>query len=185
MDWLQTQTKALMDHLGPERFAPPGTDPFGLVLLSMPAHAIHRVAAAVQAMRSTSPDAGGAPLVDHPLPLVVRHGLTLHDALLGQFELTVCDAVSVFLSDDVLATAPPDYLASLYADLLKSPEFQNVPFRIKSLPSDGRSREYLEYFLGRPFTLMPLMPLDLTVMRKKAKVMAYHASQIGAWVVLS
>ena len=67
------------------------------------------------------------------LPAPVKKGLSHPDAQTAQFELMSCDAVSVFVADEVVAQAPADYLADLYARLLKSEEFELVTVRIDSV----------------------------------------------------
>ena len=56
----------------------------------------------------------------------LKHGLTEADALLDQFELICCDALSVFISDDVIKNGTSEYLIDLCNNLLCSDEFSET-----------------------------------------------------------
>ena len=115
-----------------------------------------------------------------PVPVSVRGQLSYANAL-GQFELIACDAVSVILMDEVVNTAPADYLAGLYADLCESPEFRSVSLRIESIPADKRGRDFLVRFTG---AASPELPLELRVMTKKARIMEHWGTKIGGKVTI-
>ena len=177
--WLDTETRAILDPAPPERIAPPDTAAFTLVLLSVPAGTPDRLVGALQ--RILGGDCQTAyQLLARPLPAAVRAHLSYADALLGQFELIACDAISVFLIDQVVENAPADYLTGLYADLRESPEFRTVSVRIESMPDDEQGRDYLGRFTG---AASPELPLELRIMAKKARIMEHWASKIGGKVV--
>jgi len=173
--WLDPQTKAMLEASPPEKLAPPDTAGFTLVLLAVCAGDTSRLVRAVAQIVSGS--AGRAlRMLARPLPLPLNKGLSHADALLGQFELVACDCVSVFLADEVAAGARPRYLAALYARLRASPEFEPLGVRIDSIPSDRRGEDYLDKFLGGERCALPV---ELRVMRKKARIMKHWAEKIG------
>ena len=108
MDWLDTETKALLQHSPPKN-------------LRLPIRRPSRHLAGNRGARSQRPCEGGATgskaledeagrLLSGRLPVCVKKGLSYTDGQIGQFELICCDAVSVIIADEVLANAPPDYL---------------------------------------------------------------------------
>jgi hypothetical protein len=178
--WLDTETKAILQPSPPAKLAPPDTATFTLVLLGVPQGKPDRVVSALERIL------GGArekalQLLARPVPASVKGRLSYPDALLGQFELIACDAVSVFLMDEVVSTAPADYLAGLYAELCESPEFKSVSVRIESMPADERGRDFLDRFTG---AASPELPLELRVMGKKARIMTHWGAKIGGKVAV-
>jgi hypothetical protein len=178
--WLDTETRALLHRSPPDKLAPPDTATFALVLLSSSGSDVARLYTAVWRVRRVSEEGVWAVLL-RPRPTTLQTGLSLEDSLLGQFELISCDAVSVFLADDVLAGAPAGYLEDLYARLLRSSEFETVPIRIEEIPPTAQGLEFLERFLGQDG---PRPPSVLRVMRKKARIMEHWANKIGGRLVV-
>ena len=86
MDWLDTETKALLQRSPPEKLVPPDTATFALVLLAVRGHDRHVLANAVQRATQVSADEARR-IVSHRLPLPVKQGLTYLDAQIAQFEL--------------------------------------------------------------------------------------------------
>ena len=125
MDWLDTETKALLQRLPPEKLAPPDTATFTLVLLAVAGLNRHALLSAVQRAARVSPEEAEH-MLSRRLPISVKKGLSYPDAQIAQFELICCDAVSLFLADEVVAEASADYLTGLYAKLRKSDEFELV-----------------------------------------------------------
>lgn len=117
MTWLDTETKAMLQPSPPEKQAPPDTATFGLVLLALQNEGGPGLAETVERIRQC-PREEAARILAQPLPVVLKRGLSLEDALIGQFELIACDAVSVFLADDVLEEAS----RSLASGFFISPE---------------------------------------------------------------
>jgi hypothetical protein len=179
--WLDTETKAILQRSPPKKLAPPDTGTFALVLLAVSGGITARLTEAVERILRSSPREAAQRVLSLPVPSLVAGGLSYEDALLGQFELISCDAVSVFLAGEVVTNAPKNYLVELFAHLRHSPEFQPVELRIESLPSDTRRSEFLDRFVGAG--LHPL-PLRITAMRKKARIMEHWAAKIGGRVVL-
>ncbi len=178
--WLDTETKAILHRSPPAKRAPSDTTAFALVLLAAPRGNTERLAAAVERIRGGTRD-DALRVLRRRLPTPVKRSLSYEDALLGQFDLIACDAVSVFLSDDVVRCGSKSYLAELFADLCESPEFRTVTIRIESMPGDAQGRDFLDRFTG---AAAPELPLELPVMRKKARIMDHWAAKIGGRVVL-
>ena len=86
-EWLDTQTKMQLAADPPDKLAPPTVGGFSLVLLNRGPNR-QRVEGVLRT------------LVDDPTsivtkcPCIVRRGLSLADALLGQFELICADSIS-------------------------------------------------------------------------------------------
>ena len=173
--WLDTETRALLQKLPPKKLARPDTAAYSLVLLSIYHHNIEREIRAVQRILQTS-QAAARRLLGQPFPVRITEGLTHNDALLGQFELISCDCVSVFIEDDVVNEASPNYLVTLYRQLLSSDEFQEVAVRIVSLPENNQGDKFVDQFIGGEHTNYPG---DLRTLRKKARIMEHWAAKIG------
>jgi hypothetical protein len=178
--WLDTETKAILRPSPPEKIAPPITATFALVLLAIRGDA-SRLCQAVERIRGRSRE-DARRVVAHSLPVVVQRGLAQEDALLGQFELICCDDVSVFVADEVVAGASAGYMADLYATLLNSVEFATVDVRLESVPAGESGQQFIERFLG-PVSLQ--LPAELTMMRKKARIMEHWARKIGGRLAVS
>ena len=176
--WLDTETKALLQRLPPEKLAPPDTGIFTLVLLAFQRKSLERLVAAVERVREAA-RGEAIKVLALPLPTPIKRGLSHEDALLGQFDLIACDAVSVFLADEVVSDAPASYLTKLYADVRESLEFELVSVRIESVPSDTKGRNFLDRFIG---VATPQLPRELTAMKKKARIMEHWAAKIGGRV---
>ncbi len=178
--WLDTETRALLQRTPPDKLAPPDTATFALVLLAVQRERLERLVKAVERVRGATRDEA-LNVLALPLPTPIKRQLSYEDALLGQFELIACDAVSVFVADEVVSDAPESYLAELYAAVRHSPEFEPVSLRIESLPVNAKGREFLDRFVG---TAAPQFPLELTAMKKKARIMEHWAAKIGGRVVV-
>ena len=118
------------------------------------------------------------------LPTPVTTGLSYGDAVLGQFELIACDAISVIIGDDVLRRASQQYLDDLYGQLLNSPEFDKVPLRIETIPRTDQGDDFIDQFLSDEDDGI-WRSQELIVLRKKARIMEHWARRIGGQVTLS
>jgi hypothetical protein len=180
MDWLDTETKALLQKLPPEKLAPPDTVAFTLVMLAVRGQNRHGLVRAVRQAAQVSAEEAER-ILTRGLPLSVKTGLSYADAQIAQFELICCDAVSVIIVDDVVAGAPADYLRELYADLQNIDEFELVPVRINYIPDDPGGKAFCDRFLdGR----RPNLPAVVELMRKKARIMEHWARKIGGSVTM-
>jgi hypothetical protein len=178
--WLDTETRAILQGAPPEKLAPPDAVGFTLVLLSK-TNDQERLRQALAKAGCTNPAASEV-ILTSPCPQVVAVGMTAEDAMLGQFELACCDSAAVFIRDEVVAGNDQPYLSDVYAKLSSSSEFQPVGIDIHSVPNDDQGRRYLQQFLGvHEFFLEWIgLPLHQTVMKKKARMMRHWGEKIGA-----
>ena len=181
--WLDTETKELLQHVPPERLAPPEPKSFALVALNTGADRPRLVRAVQRIRRCTQHEAER--ILDLPLPRTVATGLSYEDASIGQFELVCCDCVSVLLHDEIAQGGDPDYLRQLYAQVRQSSEFEEVGVEIRSVPSTPEGERFLEQFLGRSGAHRPAFPLRERMMRKKARIMLHWARKTGADVAMA
>ena len=178
--WLDTETKAALQQVPPQKLAPATVQTFSVVVLSGDARHDHgrHVRAFDRILRTSLSDAEFQ--TRRTPPFVVKHGLTPSDAMLAQFELVCCDVVSVFVSDEVASNAEPSYLAELYGSLIRADEFKKVTVRVVSIPAHPAGRAFVEQFIGRD---VPTLPCYLLAMRKKARIMSHWGQKIGAQVL--
>ena len=177
--WLDTETKALLQRTPPNKLAPPGTTGFTLVMLSVYGDDNSRVVRAIKRIERTSSEFSSRRPLTRGLPFAVTSGLSLADALLGQFELISSDAISVFLDDEVFNEATQRYLNELYAQLIQSPEFEVVRLRIEFIPATNRGEDFIEQFVGSDDSWRSHV---LKLPRKKARIMEHWAKKIGGRV---
>ncbi len=176
--WLTTETRALLEKEHPEKFAPPATYAFTLVLVDWPPTADWRVLNVIS--RACGLSKGEVTnLASQPLPIELKHGMCYADAAIGQFELLACDALSFIIPDRVAENPPPGYLAELYKRLAARSDFELVEVRITSLPAGPKASDFLELFLGNPATDSAI---PRKVMRRKAWLMKLLAERIGGEV---
>ena len=179
--WLDTETKAILQGAPPPKQAPPLAAPFTLVLLTKgqnrerTVRAVNRIVPVAVELPET--------ILEGPCPLVIRTGLAHDDALLGQFELISCDAISVFLRDEVVGEGDPAYLEDLYVTIRWGREFGEESIRVVSVPNDPRGDRFLDQFVGPPGVVRQDLQsgegLDLRIPRRKAKLMRHWARKIG------
>ncbi|MBN1909765.1 MAG: hypothetical protein JW818_08500 [Pirellulales bacterium] len=179
-DWLDTQTKAILQGGPPLKEAPAGVAAYSLVLLTKPPQLEWFRQAIARVLHNTPESWDDA--IRRPCPNVLDSALVLEDAMLGQFELICSGAVSVFLRDEVVIGATGSYLDDLYADLLQSPEFAEVMVSVVSLPPGDPGQRFVEQFLGPD---PPSLPTSLRMPRKKARIMEHWATKIGGDVDVS
>ena len=172
--WLDTETKAMLQRLPPSKQAPADTLAFTLVLLSTSECNRNRLLRAAQRIHAGFADRD-LPATGARAPFLLRDGLTHADALLAQFELISCDAVSVFIADSVFANAENEYLTELYNCLLASDEFRPTTITIGSLPNSNRADEFVDQFIGYQIEV----PSTITAAYKKARIMNHWANKIG------
>ncbi len=182
-DWLDTETKAILQGVPPDKLAPPDTVGFTLVLLR---ESDSRKRLEEGLAKAGCCDSRASVAVVRECPQVLAAGLTLEDALLGQFELACCDSIAVLLRDAVVAANDRAYLLEVYSDLLNAEEFQPMGIEIRSVPNDHRGRRFLDQFVGSEEIGGQAIrfPVRLKVMRKKARLMGHWGKKIGADVRL-
>jgi hypothetical protein len=185
LEWLDTETKAMLQQAPPEKLAPADTGMFTLVLLQKgnDASRLVRALARILGVSPRQPEV----LAARTCPLSIVSSLSLADALLGQFELVCCDSISVFLRDDIVSSGDRHYLNQLYRQFPESPEFKNVAVKVISLPDTVLAQHFVDQFLGEPNgVVIAGAPSHCeSMMRKKARIMAHWAQKIGAEVVIA
>ena len=177
-EWLDTETKAILEGAGKAELAPPDTQSFTLVLLSKSSDQDRLRQALAKA--GCSDPATLRRLLASPCPCAAAAGLTLEEAMFGQFELACCDRAAVFLRDDVVAENDLQYLSRLYDDLALSEEFRPAEIEIHFVPRDEHGARYVRQFLGvdERFLERVGLPLQRTVMEKKARMMWHWGKKI-------
>jgi hypothetical protein len=186
-EWLDTETKAMLQQAPPEKLAPPDTGMFTLVLLQK-GNDLTRIVQALTRIPGLSREKAEH-LAKWACPLRVAGNLSFGDAMLGQFELVCCDSIAVFLRDEVVASAERQYLAELYQQFLASPEFERVTVTVASLSDAELGERFVDQFLGGMAHVSCCPPrgccYEGKAMRKKARIMAHWAEKIGAEVVIA
>jgi len=180
--WLDTETKAMLHPAPPDRPAALDMAGFTLVLLTKGLEP-DRLARALRRIWR-DPERSAAPVLLGACPIVLRSGLALDEAIVGQFELICCDSIAVFLQDGVAAGEDTRYLRELYSQLRRSPEFQPVFITIRFVPDTDAGRRFCDQFLsdamGKNVRYGSEFAMRDRAFRKKARMMAHWASEIGA-----
>ncbi len=128
MNWLDTQTKELLQKVGDDKLAPPTAAEFALILLGKGPDR-RRLVEAIAQINACS-ESKAASLARRTVPVTINAGLTQEDALWGQFELICCDSVSVFLRSEVVEENDRLYLGPLFKKVLGSAEFRPTKVRV-------------------------------------------------------
>jgi len=185
--WLDTQTEALLQPLGPQKETAVGTVGYSVVLLDGGVNAplFRRAVGRIH----PGNEAVIADICRGPGPWVVRSELSRAEAMRGQFELICADAVSVFLRDEVVRSGEPAYLETLFANLAASPEFEWVRLVFRLPLSDEREQAFWQQFVGPDPTswadMEARMPLHLRTRRKKARIMHHWVRKYGGTAILT
>jgi hypothetical protein len=95
----------------------------------------------------------------------------------------------VFLRTEVVSSAEQWYLAQLYQQFQRSPEFETVRVTIASVPQTAVGEQFIDQFLGGTdivprLAIAGLRSREESMMRKKARIMAHWAEKIGAEVAI-
>lgn len=181
--WLDTETKAILQPAPPDKYAPPDTDTFALVLVERGKDAA-RMAESFENISGLSKERATT-LLTHSCPVPVLCDLSITDAVLGQFELVCSDSISLFVRNEIVLS-DGDYLTRLCSQCRWSSEFEWLNFKVTSIPRTDHGRRFVRQFLGAAAGLSydanPDFLFEDQVMRKKARVMAHWARKIGARV---
>lgn len=177
MNWLDTETKAILQKSDDPKLAPPKAGEFALVLLQKGTSDERLIHALREINDCTEIEARH--LAGLPVPVTVNHGLTEGEALYGQFELICCDAVAAFLRSEVLSEPDRNYLDSLWKKVLASHEFKPVKVDVLDVPMTESGEKFVEQFLG---ISSPGLHTGTSVLVsfKKARIMKHWAVRIGA-----
>jgi hypothetical protein len=179
MNWLDTETKAILQRERELPIAPPKVGEFALVLGSKGADP-GRLVRAVCRVNDCSRLAA-VRLLEQRLPVTINLDLTEEDATLGQFELVCCEAVSAVLRSEVAGEAGHEYLADLLKTISQSPEFQRRTIWIYGVPATEAGQRFVDQFLGVELSALSL-PCRFTMPAKKARIMEHWAARVGAQV---
>lgn len=180
MNWLDTQTKELLQRVGDEKSAPPKTAEFALILLRKGTGRQRLIEAIAKINTCSEPIA--ASLAGRRAPVTINPGLTEEEALWGQFELICCDSISVFLRSDVVEQNDRLYLWPLFKKVLGSAEFRPAKVRILEVPHTESGEKFCEQFLG---SSKAAFPVTLTIPYKKARIMHHWAKRVDGRVEIN
>src|SRR5262249_36228 len=100
MNWLDTETRAILQKNHEPKLPPPKAAEFALVLIRKGTDD-QRLVRAVQRINECS-EAKANKLSRLPTPITINPGLTEAEALFGQFELICCDAIAAFIRSEVI-----------------------------------------------------------------------------------
>jgi len=179
MNWLDTQTREILQKVNDTKLAPPKAADFALVLVREGSD--HRRLVRAISRINECDEATASELAVRPNPVTINFDLTEENALWGQFELVCCDAISVFFRSEVLEQMDRAYLQSLYDQTSKSSEFHPTTVEIKEIPTTESGQKFVDQFLGRfdPASA-GVFPKSVTVPFKKARLMQHWATRVGA-----
>jgi hypothetical protein len=183
MNWLDTETKAILQRDQEPKSAPPKAAEFALVLIRKGTDDQRLVRAIRRINEGSESEAIG--LSRLPTPVTINPGLNEAEALFGQFELICCDAVAVFIrSEVILEQGEQAYLHSLFEKVSQSPEFKPTRIDVLEVPATEAGERFVDQFLGNPFPAgaRPVDEFSLWVPYKKARLMKHWATRVGAQV---
>ena len=183
MNWLDTETKAILQKEHEPKLAPSKAAEFGLVLIRKGSDEPRLVRAICRI--NDCPEHEAITLARQPTPIIINPGLTEGEALWGQFELICCDSVAAFVRSEVLLEQDQkDYLDSLFQRVLQSPEFRPTRIDLLEVPATEAGEKFMEQFLGNavPEEKRPLDEFSLLVPYKKARLMRHWAARVGVQV---
>jgi len=174
MNWIDTQTKELLQKVPDDPLAPSKNAEFALVLIRKGQDRQRLINAIIQINKCSESDA--AILASRRTPVTINPDLTEGDALLGQFELICCDAISIFLRSEVIDQNDRSYLWPLFKKVMESREFKPATVSITEVPKTESGEKFMDQFLGGSRAT----PVTLTIPFKKARIMEHWATRIGA-----
>jgi hypothetical protein len=179
MNWLDTQTKEILQKVVEPKLTPSKTAEFTLVLVRKGADHGRLVRAICRINECDEPEA--VKLAARRTPVRVNSDLSEGDALWGQFELICCDAVSIFIRSEVLDQMDLAEFQSLVQKTSQSTEFQPTTVAITEIPQTEPGLSFVDQFLGsfEPARIAAL-PATVVVPFKKARIMQHWATRVGA-----
>lgn len=170
MNWIDTETKAILQKEGELPLAPAKVAEFALVLGAKGVDR-ERLIRAVCRINDCGRSEAIA-LLSQPSPVVVNLDLTEEDATLGQFELVCCEAISAVVGSEVAGEAEWQYLAELLQQISRSPEFRPATIRIDDVPTTEAGQKFVDQFLGMDLAKLKKLgfPRRFTMPAKKARI---------------
>jgi len=183
MNWLDTETKAILQKENQQKWAPPRAAEFALVMIRKGTDD-DRLVRAIRRINDCS-ESEAIELSRLPTPVTINPGLNEAEALFGQFELICCDAVAAFIRSEVLLEqAEQAYLHSLFQRVSQSPEFKPTRIDILEVPATDAGDRFVDQFLGVALVgeKTRATRLSVRVPYKKARIMKHWAARVGAKV---
>jgi hypothetical protein len=183
MNWLDTETKAILQREQEPRLAPPKAAEFALILIRKGTDD-RRLVRAIRRINECD-ESAAIELSRLSTPVTINPGLNEAEALYGQFELVCCDAVAVFIrSEVILEQGEQEYLQSLFQKVSRSPEFRQTRIDVLEVPATEAGEGFVDQFLGDPIAgeKWPIDEVSLWVPYKKARLMKHWATRVGAQV---
>jgi hypothetical protein len=183
MNWLDTETKEMLQKRHELKLAPSKAAEFALVLLQKGPDDKRLIQAISRINNCGDSEASG--LANSPMPVTINPGLTEAEALYGQFELICCDAIAVFVRSEVLLEQRErGYLKSVFSKVLVSPEFRPTRIEVLKVPTNESGQKFVEQFFGGvlPCQGSNTSQLSVWVPFKKARIMNHWAGRVGAEV---
>lgn len=179
MNWLDTQTKEILQKVAEPKLAPPIAVEFTLVLVRKGADRDRLVRAICRINECKEPEA--VKLAARRTPVRINSDLSERDALWGQFELICCDAVSIFIRSEILDQMDLAEFQSLVEKTSHSTEFQPTSVIISEIPQTQSGRSFVDQFLAivEP-AKVAILPFTVIVPFKKARIMQHWATRVGA-----
>ena len=181
MNWLDTETKTILQKDHERKLAPPKAAEFALILIRKGPDHNRLVRAICRINECHEPEA--IRLARSPTPITINPGLTQAEALFGQFELICCDAIAVFIRSEILEEqAATGYIQSLYQKVLQSPEFKLTRVDVLEVPETDSGERIVDQFLGtsRCAQKEQSKQFSVRVPFKKARIMTHWAERVGA-----
>ena len=183
MNWLDTETRAILQKQDEPKLAPPKAAEFGLVLIRK-GRDEQRLVRAICRINDCR-ESEGIAVARQPTPIIINSGLTEAEAQFGQFELICCDSIAAFVRSEVLLERDQkDYLDALFQRVLQSPEFRPTRIDVLEVPATEAGERFVDQFLGNaiPEAKRPREEFSLWVPYKKAKLIKHWAARVGARV---
>lgn len=181
MNWLDTETKAILQKANEPKLAPSRAAEFALVLVKKGPD-LPRLIRAINRINECNEEKA-AELADRPVPVTINLDLSEEDAVYGQFELISCDSIGVFVRSEVLGQNEQGYIHALFGKILQSAEFKPVKVKVVEVPETESGQKFVDQFLGPVFPgRKPVFPLSVEVPFKKARIMIHWATRVGAKV---
>jgi hypothetical protein len=177
MNWLDTQTKEILQKEHEPKLFPPKVAEFALVLIRKGQNHARMVRAVSKINECSERDA--AALLNRSTPITINPDLTEEEALMGQFELICCDAISAFVRSEVLERNQGAYLQSVFDAVSHSAEFRPTTVNVAEVPQTEAGEKFIDQFFGGRVAPQ-VFPLALEVPFKKARIMKHWAGRIGA-----
>ncbi len=169
-EWLDPETRSLLKESPPGMEKAVGCKGYSLLLLDAgpDTNRIVQVVSDIQQMGADNRT---------NIAIVIAQQLGLDEALAGQFALSCCDCVSAFVDDNIICEKDAGLVERLSELIANDPEFSPVTIRLISIPQDELGRRFSWQFLG--FAVGVATPTEITVYRKKARLMMHWATKCG------